>query len=179
MQHPVDGNNRLTERRVDWPNTCGEEIPAALQPLLSPHFQAIHCRQGSVTALFWQTPESPLPEVDHTLLQAVRSWLADYFTGHFRPVPVPLLWPGTPFQQRVGHLLAAIPPGQTVRYGQLAQQLGSAPRAVGQAVAANPLPLLLPCHRVVGASGLGGFSAPGGVASKQWLLQWEQQHTQP
>ncbi|WP_130472903.1 methylated-DNA--[protein]-cysteine S-methyltransferase, partial [Candidatus Magnetaquicoccus inordinatus] len=117
-----------------------------------------------------------LPEVDSTLLQAVRSWLTDYFNGHFRPIPVPVCWEGTPFQKRVGQLLATIPPGTTMRYGQLAQQLNSAPRAVGQAVAANPLPLLLPCHRVVGANGLGGFSAPGGVASKLWLLNWEKQH---
>ncbi|MBF0185646.1 MAG: methylated-DNA--[protein]-cysteine S-methyltransferase [Magnetococcales bacterium] len=175
MQHPVDKSDRPRLQGNDPDQRQWQEVPPALQPLLSADFRAIRCQKGSVTALYWQPPSDPLPEVDPGLLQAVRAWLADYFRGHFRPVPVALFWPGTPFQQRVAALLATIPPGKTVRYGELAQRLESAPRAVGQAVAANPLPLLLPCHRVVGATGLGGFSAPGGIASKQWLLDWERQ----
>lgn len=64
---------------------------------------------------------------------------------------------GTPFQLRVWHALMAIPAGQPTTYGALAKQLGTAARAVGQACASNPLPILIPCHRVVAASGLGGF----------------------
>lgn len=80
----------------------------------------------------------------------------------------------TPFRQRVWKTLCEVPYGQTVTYGQLAEKLGTSPRAVGNAVGANPLPLFIPCHRVMGANGaLTGFSAPGGLATKRWLLQHE------
>lgn len=83
---------------------------------------------------------------------------------------------GTPFQLRVWRALLAIPAGQTLSYGALATQLNTAPRAVGQACASNPLPLLIPCHRVVSAKGLGGFMhAASGVPVdiKAWLLRHE------
>lgn len=83
---------------------------------------------------------------------------------------------GTPFQLRVWHALMAIPAGQPTTYGALAKQLGTAARAVGQACGANPLPILIPCHRVLAAKGLGGFmhassGTPLGV--KTWLLAHE------
>jgi methylated-DNA-[protein]-cysteine S-methyltransferase len=86
---------------------------------------------------------------------------------------------GTPFQLRVWTALRAIPPGRPATYGALARLLGSAPRAVGQACGANPLPILIPCHRVVAARGLGGFmhaarGAPLDV--KAWLLLHEGGH---
>ncbi|MBF0309435.1 MAG: methylated-DNA--[protein]-cysteine S-methyltransferase [Magnetococcales bacterium] len=80
---------------------------------------------------------------------------------------------GTLFQMRVWQTLLTIPYGQTTTYGELAHRLETAPRAVGGAVAANPLPLLIPCHRVVGVNGLGGYSGQGGLVSKQRLLDWE------
>lgn len=83
---------------------------------------------------------------------------------------------GTAFQLRVWHALLAIPAGITLSYGALATQLKSAPRAVGQACGSNPLPLLIPCHRVVSARGLGGFmhSASGAPLDiKAWLLRHE------
>jgi methylated-DNA-[protein]-cysteine S-methyltransferase len=83
---------------------------------------------------------------------------------------------GTPFQLRVWHALMNIPAGHATTYGALAHQLGTAARAVGQACGANPLPLLIPCHRVVAASGLGGFmhSASGAPLDvKTWLLAHE------
>lgn len=84
---------------------------------------------------------------------------------------------GTPFQLRVWHALMNIPAGQTTTYGTLARQLGTAARAVGQACGSNPLPILIPCHRVVAAHGLGGFmhSAAGAPLDvKTWLLGHEQ-----
>jgi len=84
---------------------------------------------------------------------------------------------GTPFQLRVWHALMAIPAGQPTTYGALAKQLGTAARALGQACGANPLPILIPCHRVVAANGLGGFmhSATGAPLDvKTWLLAHEQ-----
>ena len=82
----------------------------------------------------------------------------------------------TPFQHRVLQLVAAIPTGDRVTYGQIAQRLGrpSAARAVGSAIAANPWPVLIPCHRVLGAGDkLTGFSAPGGIHAKRRMLQRE------
>ena len=84
--------------------------------------------------------------------------------------------PGTPFQLRVWHALMTIPAGHPTTYGTLAKQLGTAARAVGQACGANPLPILIPCHRVVASSGLGGFmhSASGApLEVKTWLLAHE------
>lgn len=83
---------------------------------------------------------------------------------------------GTPFQLRVWHALMAIPLGHPTTYGTLAKRLGTAARAVGQACGANPLPILIPCHRVVAANGLGGFmhSASGTPLDvKTWLLAHE------
>lgn len=83
---------------------------------------------------------------------------------------------GTPFQQRVWRQLRQIPYGQVMRYGELAKALRSSARAVAGACRANPIPILIPCHRVIAASGLGGYmGATGGdeLAIKQWLLQHE------
>lgn len=91
----------------------------------------------------------------------------------FDLLSVPL---GTPFQLRVWHALMPIPAGQPVTYGTLAKQLGSAARAIGQACGSNPLPILIPCHRVVAAGGLGGFmhaSSGAPLNVKAWLLQHE------
>ena len=89
---------------------------------------------------------------------------------------LPLLVAGTPFQRKLWQALCAIPCGRTLTYGQLAEKLGSEARAVGQACGDNPLPIVIPCHRVVAASGIGGFAhATGGylVEAKRWLLMHE------
>jgi len=83
---------------------------------------------------------------------------------------------GTAYQQRVWRALQQIPVGQTRTYGQLAEQLHSSPRAVGNACRQNPVPLLVPCHRVVAAGGLGGFGGETKgkrIALKRWLLEHE------
>ncbi len=84
--------------------------------------------------------------------------------------------PLTAFQQQVVEIVRAIPRGETKTYGEVARLAGSpgAARAVGQVMATNPVPIIIPCHRVVGSSGgLGGFSAAGGVRTKQWMLDRE------
>ncbi|HEY2797056.1 MAG TPA: methylated-DNA--[protein]-cysteine S-methyltransferase [Thermoanaerobaculia bacterium] len=90
---------------------------------------------------------------------------------------VPLDLDGVPeFYRRVYELARAIPPGQTLAYGEVASRLGdpTQARAVGQALGANPIPILIPCHRVLAANGrTGGFSAPGGVSTKLRLLEIE------
>ncbi|MEG0820267.1 MAG: methylated-DNA--[protein]-cysteine S-methyltransferase [Burkholderiaceae bacterium] len=85
---------------------------------------------------------------------------------------------GTDFRRQVWRAIAAIAPGATRTYGEIAAELGSAPRAVGQACGDNPLPLLIPCHRVVAASSVGGFAHSGGgfhQRVKLWLLAHEAQ----
>ena len=110
------------------------------------------------------------------LLRKASRWLDAYFgEGRPGPVPFPLCPKGTAFQIRVWTALRGIPYGETVTYGELAQTLSSGPRAVGNAVGRNPISILIPCHRVIGADGsLTGYA--GGTARKGWLLQWEAQH---
>lgn len=101
-------------------------------------------------------------------------WLEAYFRGEQPPRWEGPLLGGTAWQQRVWLALLELPYGTTTTYGQLAARLGApgAARAVGHAVGANPLLLLVPCHRVLGSMGrLQGYSA--GLARKQWLLNWE------
>ncbi len=106
---------------------------------------------------------------------AARALKAYFQTGDW-PEGIPLHEKGTAFQKRVWKQLRAIRPGETLTYGDVARRLHSGPRAVGQACRANPCPLLTPCHRVVAASGTGGFS--GAVDGewpriKAWLLHHE------
>ena len=100
-------------------------------------------------------------------------WLALYFSGVQPDFTPPLRLRGTPFQRAVWEALRAIPYGQTLSYGALAARLGSSARAVGGAVGRNPIALIVPCHRVVGADGsLTGYA--GGLERKEWLLALEQ-----
>jgi len=103
--------------------------------------------------------------------------LSEYLDGIRRDFDLQIDWSVmTPFQQRVLKLVCAIPFGETSTYGEIASQLGKpkAARAVGRANATNPIPLIIPCHRVIGSNGkLHGYSAPGGLATKAWLLQIE------
>lgn len=102
--------------------------------------------------------------------------LLGYFANPTLPLEIPLVPVGTPFQQRVWAALRQIPPGSTWTYGDLARHLNSAPRAVGQACRRNPIPIVIPCHRVVARDGAGGYSgATSGpeMAIKHWLLAHE------
>ena len=108
------------------------------------------------------------------LLRRAAVELGEYFAGRRTVFDLPLSPAGTAFQRRVWDLLRRIPHGQTRTYGQLASQLNQpgASRAVGLANAKNPLPIVLPCHRVIGADGrLTGFA--GGLPAKAWLLKLE------
>lgn len=120
----------------------------------------------------------PLRAGEAPVFSAVRRWLEAYFAGS-DPGAVPALAPeGTEFQQRVWAVLRTIPRGQTVTYGDIARKLEeqtgrkTSARAVGGAVGRNPISILIPCHRVVGAGGsLTGYA--GGVERKLWLLRHE------
>lgn len=100
-----------------------------------------------------------------------RLWLDAYFAGAALP-EMPSLEPvGTDFQKRVWHEISQIPYGQTTTYGEIARRIGSAARAVGSAVGANPIAIFIPCHRVVAAGGIGGFAY--GTETKHYLLNLE------
>ncbi len=128
------------------------------------------------------SPRHPLPRTAdwqpgmNDTLHAACAQLTAYFNGAQRCFDLPLAPQGTPFQRTVWDALAAIPYGETVSYAQLATHLGrpTATRAVGAANGRNPLPIVLPCHRVIGSNGsLTGFA--GGLDTKQTLLRLERE----
>ena len=114
----------------------------------------------------------------HPMLDAARQQLDDYFAGHRQAFELPLdIVQGTDFQRRVWHALQAIPFGATTRYGALAHGMNApqAVRAVGVAIGRNPLSIVIPCHRVLGANGaLTGYA--GGLDRKLALLELERRH---
>lgn len=106
------------------------------------------------------------------VLEQLRDWLRQYFSGQMEPFPGLLSPRGSAFDQRVWNLLRQIPVGESRTYGQLAAVLGSSPRAVGGAVGRNPISIVIPCHRVLAADGrLGGYA--GGLERKRFLLNLE------
>ncbi|HYC88747.1 MAG TPA: methylated-DNA--[protein]-cysteine S-methyltransferase [Thermoanaerobaculia bacterium] len=108
------------------------------------------------------------------LKPALRSQLLEYFEGRRKTFDFPLAPKGTPFQLAVWNALLEIPYGDTVTYAELARRIGrpAAIRAVGAANGANPIPVIIPCHRVIGSNGtLTGYG--GGIERKQWLLALE------
>jgi methylated-DNA-[protein]-cysteine S-methyltransferase len=108
------------------------------------------------------------------VLAETRAQLEAYFAGRLERFDLPLGARGTPFQTRVWSALRDIPFGETISYAELARRIGepAAVRAVGHANGRNPIPLVVPCHRVIGADGsLTGFS--GGIERKRWLLELE------
>lgn len=118
-------------------------------------------------------PEQPPADA---ATQRVVEQLEAYFRDPHYLFTVPLVLAGTAFQQRVWAALRAIPAGTVLTYGELARQLSSAARAIGGACRNNPLPILIPCHRVVGRQGLGGYAgevAGDPLGIKRWLLRHE------
>jgi len=131
-------------------------------------------KNGALVSVMWAgtaTPEGG-DDLDPVLREACAQ-LSAYFAGRLTRFDLPLAPAGTPFRQRVWAAMAAIPYGQTLTYGDIARALGTAPRAVGGACGANPLPIIIPCHRVVGGNGPGGYSGARGLATKHWLLAHE------
>jgi methylated-DNA-[protein]-cysteine S-methyltransferase len=139
-----------------WERVLSEELTATKEPL-----------------------EDPLEEfLEDPVLAQVETALTDYFQQPQPLQQIPCDPQGTPFQRKVWQALREIPLGQVMTYGELAEQLGSSPRAVGGACRNNPVPLIIPCHRVISKNGIGGFSGQWGegekVNVKQWLLRHEQ-----
>ena len=124
---------------------------------------------GAVTALRWGNGARDADP----LLDEAETQLTAYFSGRRRGFDLPLQVRASPLVQQVCAEMRAIPYGETSTYGTIARTLGTPAQAIGQACGANPIPILIPCHRVLAANGLGGFSGGGGVESKVWLLRHE------
>ena len=108
------------------------------------------------------------------LLDAARAQLTDYFAGRLQTFDLPVAPKGSDFERAVWAELTRIPYGRTLTYGDLAARVDGVARAVGGACGTNPIPIIIPCHRVVGGSGaLTGYSGAGGVHTKQILLELE------
>ena len=134
---------------------------------------------GHLTRLTWKTPSDwnaaePVENEPTPLLAEAARQLSAFFSGETLTFELPLKPAGTAFQQAVWDAMCKIPPGETQSYGELADAVGGVARAVGGACGANPIPIIIPCHRVLAAGGrMGGFSGSGGVETKRFLLAHE------
>jgi methylated-DNA-[protein]-cysteine S-methyltransferase len=151
---------------------------AAYQAKLPAPFALLGIRtEGDVLAEITFLPRTGKPLAPRSRLAArACAQIERYLNDPQFLFDLPLMPQGTEFQRRVWAKIAAIGAGRTRSYGELARELRSAPRAVGQACGANPVPLVVPCHRVLAAGGIGGFAHHEGgfhLAIKRWLLAHE------
>ena len=127
--------------------------------------------EGAIVSVDWGWGAE---QTETALLNKARGQLECYFDGRLTDFDLPMRPAGTGFQNRVFGAMCRIPYGETATYGELAHQLGSAARAVGQACGANHIPIIIPCHRVLAAHDrLGGYSGEGGLETKVALLRLE------
>ena len=124
--------------------------------------------RGLITGLEWRA----VPGESSALLDGAFAQLAEYFAGIRQAFDLPLDF-GVGLQRDVRLAMVAIPYGETRTYGDLAKDLGVPAQAIGQACGANALPIMIPCHRILAASGMGGDSGAGGVETKVALLRLE------
>jgi methylated-DNA-[protein]-cysteine S-methyltransferase len=125
---------------------------------------------GFITKLDWGCAPR---EQNSEVLDEARRQLRAYDAGELELFELPLRVNGSEFQRAVCAAMSAIPFGDTCTYGDIAKQLGAPAQAVGGACGGNPIPVIIPCHRVMGAKGLTGFSGAGGVETKVALLRHE------
>ena len=136
----------------------------------------VKTRDGCVVAIRYLPPAAEAMAPRNALAERAARQLERYREDADAPFDLPLAIEGTPLQKGVWQAMCAIPRGRTRTYGELARELGAQARAVGQACGDNRLPIVIPCHRVVAADGIGGFGhATGGylLEAKRWLLMHE------
>ncbi len=126
-------------------------------------------RDGALVRLDWSAAATGRS----ALLDQAVAQLRAYFAGELTEFDLPLHVEGSEFQKAVCEAMLAIPFGETRTYGEIAKDLGAPPQPVGNACGGNPIPVIIPCHRVLSATGLGGFSGQGGVETKVALLKHE------
>lgn len=137
----------------------------------------ICCTENQLTGIDFLPLDTLLQAPLNQLSKTVCKQLLAYFEDQDFQFTVAIKHSGTPYQKKVWQAMCAIPRGETRQYGELALELASSPRAVGQACGANPIPIVIPCHRVVSKSDMGGFAhhRDGYLLDiKRWLLTHEQ-----
>lgn len=136
----------------------------------------VRCEGAALVEIDYLPAEAIEQPAQTGFARRAQEQLSRYFQDGHIPFDLPLAVRGTPFQLRVWQALQLIPAGQVLTYGELAKRLNTSSRAVGNACRANPVPVVIPCHRVVAKAGLGGYSGRlGGVEMdiKRWLLLHE------
>ena len=136
----------------------------------------IHCSEDALTGIDFLPAAEKAQRATSAFAKTVCEQLLHYVDNPDFQFTVPLKPAGTPHQQKVWQAMLRIPRGETRSYGELAAELKSGAQAVGQACGANPIPVIIPCHRVVGKSGLGGFmrhASGSPLDIKRWLLAHE------
>jgi methylated-DNA-[protein]-cysteine S-methyltransferase len=128
---------------------------------------------GAIVALDWGFGRD---QTATPLLIEGRAQMQAYFDGTLEKFDLPLAPQGTPYRRRIWQALTQIPYGRTCSYAEIAAKAGGSARSVGGANGSNPIPIIIPCHRVVGSAGLGGYSGGEGIETKIWLLALEQGH---
>jgi methylated-DNA-[protein]-cysteine S-methyltransferase len=158
----------MTNKQTLNYDSCGS-IDSPVGPV------SVYAKDGAI--VFLEMAQEPAPNDNQSpVVRQALTQLADYFAGTSRELNFPVLSNGTEFQQAVWAEIAKVPFGQTTTYAQIAERIGKpkASRAVGGAVGANPVPLVVGCHRVMGVSGkITGFSGGDGIPTKRWLLAHE------
>jgi methylated-DNA-[protein]-cysteine S-methyltransferase len=127
-------------------------------------------QDGAIVSLDWGWVPDQTP---NPLLERARDQLYAYFDGALKAFDLPLAPAGTSYQRAVWDALCAIPYGETRTYIDIARHAGGSARSVGQANGRNPIPLIIPCHRVVATGHVGGYSGGDGLPTKRWLLSLE------
>jgi methylated-DNA-[protein]-cysteine S-methyltransferase len=125
---------------------------------------------GAIVAVDWGWGRD---QTETPVLTRARDELQEYFDGARLTFDLPLAPAGSPYRQRVWAALQRIPPAETRTYADVARAAGGSPRSVGGANGANPIPILIPCHRVVASTGIGGYSGGDGLKTKRFLLSLE------
>lgn len=153
-------------------------MPAHFDAILAAPFGRVGVRADSeaIREIVYLPPDTPLRAPQAALTLRLAAQLDAYYADPDSGFDVPLAPAGTAFQQRVWTAISAVPRGRVTTYGTLARDVQSVPRAVGQACGANWFPVVIPCHRVVAASGIGGFAnhRDGYLLDvKHWLLRHE------
>ena len=125
---------------------------------------------GAIVSLDWGWGRD---QMITPLLVRARDQLNEYFDGARQDFDLPLVPSGTDYRRKVWQELTRIPYGQTRTYGEIAARAGGSARSVGQANGRNPIPILIPCHRVLAGAGIGGYSGGDGLVTKRYLLELE------
>ncbi len=125
---------------------------------------------GAIVSIDWGWGRD---QTETSLLCRARDQLHAYFDGELTAFDLPLAPAGTPYRRAVWDALRRIPYGQTRSYGEIARAAGGSARSVGQANGCNPIPIVIPCHRVVGSGHIGGYSGGEGLPTKRFLLALE------